>query len=104
MAGSSVASTTTDFPAEVVVLERNFSYLVETIDANAILPEALSEQLITSRQHSESCAEADVYKKAERFLGQLQRKVKEDNVNFHTFLQVLSRTGHESIARRLRGT
>lgn len=95
---------TTDRPAEVVVLERTFSYLVNSIDADSVLPEALSEGLITDRQRSECSAELDPYKKAERFLGYLRRTVSGDHEKFNTFLLVLDRIGQETIADHLRGS
>ena len=94
---------TTHRPAEVVVLERNFSYLVESIDATSVLPEALSESLITARQKSKCSGESDPYEKADQFLGYLYRTVNGSHENLNTFLQVLDRTGQESIAKRLRG-
>ena len=92
-------------PVEVVVLERMFSYLVGSIDAISVLPEAFSEGLITTRQRTEcSAVIVDSYKCAERFLEHLQRAVNGDCEKFHTFLQVLDRTGQEKIAEHLRGS
>ena len=95
-----IASMTTHRPAEVVVLERNFSYLVESIDAASVLPEALSKGLITDRQKSKCSGESDSYEKANEFLGYLYRTINSNHKKLHTFLQVL---GQESIAERLRG-
>ena len=92
-------------PVEVVVLERMFGFLVGSIDAASLLPEARSEGLITVRQWSECSAEVrDSYKCAERFLGHLLKAVNGDHEKFHTFLQVLDRTGQEKIAEPLRGS
>ena len=96
-------SMTTHRPAEAMVFERNFSYLVESIDATYVLPEALSKGLITARQKSECSRESDPYEKADEFLGYLYRRIIRDHKMFHTFLQVLDQTGQESIAKHLRG-
>ena len=81
-----------------------FSYLVNSIEANGLLPVALSRQLITERQRSECASELDPYKKAEKFLEHLQRAVNGDSSKFHTFVQVLEETNHTNIASRLRGS
>ena len=89
--------------AETEALNLAFSYLVNSIDAATLLPAAMSRQLITERQRSECASEVDPYKKAELFLGHLQRAVNGDNTKFHAFVQVLIETGQASIARRLHG-
>ena len=94
---------TTDRPAEVVVLERKFGYLVNSIDATSLIPAALSAGLITTQQRSECSGECDPYKRAEKFLGHLQRTVNGSHEKFYTFLHVLDQAGQESIAERLRG-
>ena len=91
-------------PAEAVVLERNFGYLVNSIDAASVLPEALAKGLITARQKSKCSGESDPYEKSDEFLGYLYRRINSNHKKFHTFLQVLDRTGQESIAERLRGS
>ena len=89
--------------AEPETLKLVFSYLANSIDAAALLPAAMSRQLITERQRSECASELDPYKKAEVFLGHLQRAVNGDYIKFHAFVQVLHETGQASIAWRLHG-
>ena len=89
--------------AEPEVLRHCFSYLVNNIDTDALLPAALSRNLITDRQRTECRNETDKYKKAEMFLGHLQRAVNADCSNYHTFVQILNETGQARIASRLRG-
>ena len=89
--------------AEPEALNHSFSYLVNSIDTAALLPAALSRNLITDRQRTECYNEADPYKKAETFVGYLQRAVNADYDNFHTFVQILKETGQAKIASRLRG-
>ena len=89
--------------AEPEALKLAFSYLVNSIDAGALLPAAMSRQLITERQRSECVSEVEPYKKAEVFLGHLQRAVNGDYIKFHAFVQVLHETGQANIARRLHG-
>ena len=101
MADRQVVSTITDRPAEVVVLERKFTYLVGIIDVASLLPEALREGLVTPLQSSECSGK---FHQAEKFLGYLQKAVNEDMEKFNTFLQVLHRAGQESIAALLRGS
>ena len=91
-------------PVEIVVLERMFSFLVGSIDAASVLPDALSEGLITFRQWNDLAEVRDCYKCAEKFLGHLLRAANGDHEKFHTFLQVLKRTGQEKIAEHLRGS
>ena len=90
-------------PPELEALKHLFSYLVNSIDTAALLPAALSRNLITDRQRTECYNEADPYKKAEIFLGYLQRAVNTDYDNYHTFVQILKQTDQAQIASRLRG-
>ena len=90
-------------PAEPEALKHLFNYLVNSIDTAALLPAALSRGLITDRQRSECSNEADPYKKAETFVGYLQRAVNGDYYNFHVFVQILQEIGQAHIATRLRG-
>ena len=80
------------------------SYLVNNVDATALLPVARSRQLITEPQRSECASELNPYTKAEKFLRHLQRAVNGDSSKFDTFLQVLEETNHTSIASHLRGS
>ena len=89
--------------AEPETLKLAISYLVNSIDAAALLPAAMSRQLITERQRSECASEADPYKKAEVFLSHLQSAVNGDYIKFHAFVQVLHETGQASIAWKLHG-
>ena len=89
--------------AEPEALKLAFSYLANSIDAAALLSSAMSMRLITERQRSECASELDPYKKAEVFLGHLQRAVNGDYIKFHAFVQVLYESGQASIARRLHG-
>ena len=88
-------STTTDRPAEVVTLQRTFSYLSGYIDVDAVIPKALSKGLITELQRLE-CSETSVYKQAEKFLEYLQRAANENQECLHTFLQILEEIGQDS--------
>ena len=65
------------------------SYLVNSVDATALLPVAWSRQLITERQRPECASELNPYTKVEKFLRHLQRAVNGDSSKFHTFVQVL---------------
>ena len=89
--------------AESEALRLAFSYLVNSIDSTSVLPAALSAHLISDSQRSECASEAAPFKKAEKFLGQLQRSVNGDSKKYHTFIQVLRETGQASIASRLQG-
>ena len=89
--------------AEAEALKLAFSYLVDCVDVAALLPAALSAQLISAPQRSECISEPDPYKKAENFLGHLQRAVNGDSSNFHIFIQVLQQTNQLKIAERLCG-
>ena len=89
--------------AEPEALKHLFSYLVNSIDTAALLPAALSKNLITDRQRTECSNETDPYKKAEKFLGHLQRAVNADYENYYTIIQILKETSQAQIASRLRG-
>ena len=89
--------------AEPEALKHLFSYLVNSIDTAALLPAALSRNLITDRQRAECTNETDPYKKAETFLGHLQRAVNADCSNYHTIIQILKETGQVKIVSRLLG-
>ena len=89
--------------AEPEALKHSFSYLVNSIDTAALLPAALSNNLITDRQRTECYNEADPYKKAETFVGYLQRAVNADYDNYYTIVQILKKNGQAKIASRLRG-
>ena len=90
-------------PAEPEALKHSFSYLVNNIDTAALLPAALSRNLITDRQRTECSSEADTYKKADVFVGYLLRAVNGDCYKFYTFLQILQETNQPLIASHLRG-
>lgn len=89
--------------AEPEALKHLFSYLVNSIDTDALLPAALNRNLITDLQRSECFNEAHPYKKVRKFLGHIQRAVNADSHKFHTFVQILEQTGQSQIASRLRG-
>ena len=89
--------------AEQEALKHSFSYLVDSIDTAALLPAALSRGLITNRQRIECYNETDPYKKAETFLGHLQRAVNADNDKYRTIIQILEETGQVEIVSRLCG-
>ena len=97
-----MATSTTYTAAEQETLKLMFSYLVNSIDTDGLLPAALSRQLITERQRFECFNEPDPNKKAEKFLGHLQRAVNRDSNKFHIFVQLLNESGQESIASRLK--
>ena len=88
--------------AEQETLKLTFSYLVNSIDTTGLLPAALSRQLITEPQRLECFSEPDANKKAQKFLGHLQRAVNGDNNKFHIFVQLLNESGQTSIASRLK--
>ena len=79
-----------------------YSYLVNSIDTDGLLPAALSRQLITERQRLKCSSETDPNKQAEKFLGHLQRAVNGDSEKFHIFVQLLNESGQASIASRLK--
>ena len=89
--------------AEAEALRLAFSYLVNSVDVAALLPAAFSAHLISDPQRSECTSEPDPYKKAEKFLGHLQRAVNGDSSNFNVFIQVLRQTDQLKIAERLHG-
>ena len=88
--------------AEQETLKLKYSYLVNSIDTTALLPLALSRQLITERQRVECFSEPDLYQKAEKFLGHVQRAVNGDSKKFHIFVQLLNESGQENIASHLK--
>ena len=88
---------------EAEVLRLAFSYLVNSLDSTSLLPAALSAGLISYYQRSECDSETVPFKRAEKFLGHLQRAVNEDSNKYHTFIRVLQETGQASIASRLQG-
>ena len=90
-------------PLEAEALKKSFAYLQRSIDTDAILPQALSKQLISDHQRAECVAESDVYKKANTFLTLLQRSVVGESDKFHKFLEILNNIGQSTIASRLRG-
>ena len=89
--------------AEPEAFKHLFSYLVNSIDTAALLPAALSKNLITDRQRTECTNETDPYKKAEAFLGHLQRAVNADYDNYLLFVLILKETNQAQTASRLRG-
>ena len=89
--------------AESEALRRSFSYLVNSIDTTALLPAALSRGLITERVRQNCSTEPDNYRRAEKFLSELQRTVNGNCEMFHTFLQILRDTGQQCIASHLDG-
>ena len=98
----SPAAEMADFPA-AEALKHQFSYLVNSIDTDALLPAALSRSLITDRQRTECFYATDPYKKAETFLGHIQRVVNGASIKFDTFIHILQETGQVQIASRLQG-
>ena len=93
-----------DPSAEPEALKHLFSYLVNSIDTAALLPAALSRNLITDRQRTECSNETDsVYQRAEKFVSYLQRAVNADYDNYLIFVLILKETGQAHIASRLRG-
>ena len=89
--------------AEAEAFKLSFAHLVNSIDASSLLPDALSRGLITDRQRTDCVNEADPYKKAEKFIGQLQREINGDSNRFHSFVQLLDSSGNEKLASCLRG-
>ena len=97
-----MATCTGTGTAEQETLKLMFSYLANSIDTDGLLPAALSRQLITERQRLECFSEPDPNKKAEKFLGHLQRAVNGDSNKFHIFVQLLNDCGQASIASHLK--
>ena len=89
--------------AESEALQHAFGYLARTIDTASLLSDAFSSKLITEHERAECVAETNPYQKSEKFLSHLQRKVCADKNNFHTFVQILDKTGCVAQASRLRG-
>ena len=96
-------ATSAGSSAELEALKISFDFLVNSIDTTALLPIALSSQLISERERSECASEPEPYKKAEKFLGHLQRAVNGDSKKYYTFVEVLRQKDQLSIASRLRG-
>ena len=84
--------------AESEALSQAFDYLVKSIDTTVVLPAAMGRKLITEFQRSECASEPVPYKKAEVFLGHLQRAVNGDRNKLHTFIQILYKTRQDKIA------
>ena len=90
--------------AKPEALKHSFSYLVNSIDTAALLPAALSNNLISDRQRTECSNEShSTYQRAGTFLSYLLRAVNGDNYKFDTFVQILQETDQAQIASRLRG-
>ena len=88
---------------ESEALQLAFKYLMDSIDTASILPAALNAHLISEPQRSECASEPDPYKKAEKFLGLLQRAVNGDSNKYHTFIRILKGNGHMALAEQLHG-
>ena len=88
--------------AEVLRLE--YKYLHDSIDAGSLLAGALSDGIITDQQLADCREETDAYKKAEKFLEHLKRRVNGDPGRFDTFLQLLRKHGENHIANRIQGS
>ena len=99
-ATATVAATAS---GESEALRIAFSYLSNSIDVATLLPVALSRGLITGPQRTDCLSEPEPYRRAEKFLGHLQRAVNGDSNRFHIFVLVLSETGLVTIASRLNG-
>ena len=89
--------------AESEALKIAFDYLVNSIDTAALLPKALRAHLVSEPQRSECASEPDPYKKAEKFLGHLQRAVNGDSDKYHTFVHILEQSGQLALAKKLQG-
>ena len=100
---ANTAGSSTGSSAESEALKISFDYLINGIDTAALLPKALGTHLVSEPQRSECASETDPYKKAEKFLGHLQRAVNGASNKYHIFMQILKETGQASIASRLRG-
>ena len=106
-------ATAASSSVESEALKRAFDYLVDSIDTASVLPKSLHLGLIKEPQRSDCaspysneylCAsEPDPHKKAEKFLGHLQRKVNGDSSKYHVFTHILKETGQHNIASRLDG-
>lgn len=96
-----VAAKTVSPEAEALKLD--YSYLVKSIDTDSLIPIALSKELLTDRQIDDCAGESTAFKKAEVFLGHLQRAINGDSDKFHTFVQILDETRQTKIASKLRG-
>ena len=100
-ASSNAAIDSGSVKAEVLRLE--YKYLHDSIDAGSLLAGALSDGIITDQQLADCREETDAYKKAEKFLGHLKRRVNGDPERFDTFLQLLRKQGENHIANRIQG-
>ena len=100
---AAAVKTVYEFPPEAEALRFAYSYLVNSIDTDSLIPIALSRQLLTIRQRDECVEESTDYKKAEKFLRYLQRAINGDSDKFHTFVQILDETRQSKIASRLHG-
>ena len=90
--------------AESEALKLAFGYLARSINADSLLSDAFSSDLITEHERAGCFAETNPYKKAEIFLGHLQRQVHGDKNKFHSFVQLLnSSAGSVNLATHLRG-
>ena len=89
--------------AESEALKLSFSFLIDSMDTTSLLSAALSSHLISEPQRSECASEPDPYRKAVKFLAHLQRAMNRDNNKYHTFVQILEKTGQASIASHLQG-
>ena len=92
-----------DGRAELEALKHLFDYLVRSVDIAALLPAAMSANLITDRQRTECANQSDPYKTTEAFLGCVQRAVNGNYHNFYTFVDILQSTHQQYIVSRLRG-
>lgn len=96
-------TTVPGYSPEAESLKLTYSYLVKSIEIDSVIPDALSRQLLTSRQRDDCAGESTDYKKAEKFLGYLERAINGDSNKFHTFVQILDETSQAKIASKLRG-
>ena len=103
MGAAQSRGTSSRVSAESESLKISFSYLVNSIDASSLLPDAFSSNLISDRQRTDCVNQLNSYKKADKFLGHLYREVIGDPNKFHTFVQLLDRSGQAELASRLRG-
>lgn len=85
----------------VAAFEKQFNYMVDSIDAGSVAPAALSEGLIADRQRDECLHEQSSYKKAELLLGYIRRAISGQHDNFFKFVRILRNTGHSTQATQL---
>ena len=93
-------ATAAENSAESKALRLAFSYLVNSIDLNSVLPAALNAGLISESQRSDFVSVADP---VGNFLGHLQRAINVDSNKYHTFVQVLEETRQFMLAQCLQG-